>query len=50
MLTAGWITSGRIIARVGLRLPLVLLLASVLICYAPGFNSDDRLSRSGHLN
>ena len=38
----GLTASGRIVARVGLRLPVVLLLASVLICYAPGFDSDER--------
>ena len=42
MLMAGLTTSGRIRSAGRVRLPVVLLLASVLICYAPGFDSDER--------
>jgi len=33
---------GRIAFRVGMRLPMVLFLTSVLVCIAPGFDSDER--------
>ena len=39
---AGITAVGRIAFRVGIRLPMVLFLTSLLVCLAPGFDSDER--------